>query len=153
MSTRPSLDDAQTLIAEARGLAAGDLTAEARLLAAEAYTYDADDPAAVAAVERALDHARRAHDPLAESEALDQLTAVQLARGQIRAATATAIRRTELMDSLPATAAVGLDYSDAFCMAAECAIAAGDLPLARRLANGSVICRFIGRRATSRPPG
>jgi predicted ATPase/DNA-binding CsgD family transcriptional regulator len=134
MSTRPSLDDAQTLIAEARGLAAGDLTAEARLLAAEAYTYETDDSAAVEAVERALDHARRAHDPLAESEALDQLTAVQLARGQLRAATATAIRRTELMDSLPATAAVGLDYSDAFCMAAECAIAAGDLPLARRLA-------------------
>jgi hypothetical protein len=38
--------------------------------------------------------ARRAGDPLTESAALDELTSVQLARGEIRGALASALRRT-----------------------------------------------------------
>ncbi|MEP7019168.1 MAG: hypothetical protein ABI808_00845 [Pseudonocardiales bacterium] len=85
-------------------------------------------------VDRALTLARRADDPLAESAALDQLTAIQLARGEVRAAAASAVQRTELVAPIPVTATAGLEFFDGFIMAAECAVAAGDLPAARRLA-------------------
>jgi hypothetical protein len=78
--------------------------------------------------------ARHAGDPLTESAALDQLTSVQLARGEARAAAASALRRIELLAPLQATAASGMEFYDAFCMATECAIASGDLQVARHLA-------------------
>jgi hypothetical protein len=79
--------------------------------------------------------ARRAGDPLAESAALDQLTSIQLARGEIRAAAASALRRTELMAPLRRRAyTCGLEMMDASVMAAETAVAVGDLAAARRFA-------------------
>ena len=78
--------------------------------------------------------ARRAGDPLAETVALDQLTAVQLARGELRAGLASALRRTEILGPLPVTALSGLEHSDSLQMATECATATGDLRTARKLA-------------------
>ena len=78
--------------------------------------------------------ARRAGDPLAETVALDELTAVQLARGELHAALASALRRTEILGTLPVTALSGLEHSDSLQMATECATAAGDLRTARQLA-------------------
>ena len=112
----------------------GDLTAQARTLTAEAFNHGGGDPATVELAERAMTLACRAGDPLAESAALDQLTSVQLARGEVRSAAASALRRTELLAPLQATAAAGMEFYDAFCMATECAIAAGDLRGARGLA-------------------
>jgi hypothetical protein len=110
------------------------MTAESRLLIAEAYTGDDVDPVTAELAERAIAMARRAGDPLAETVALDELTAVQLARGELRAALASALRRTEILGALPVTALSGLEHSDSLQMATECATATGDLRTARQLA-------------------
>jgi predicted ATPase/DNA-binding CsgD family transcriptional regulator len=122
------------LLAEARELAAGDPVAVARIGVAEAFAGPEDGPATAEATEQALELARRAGDLLAESAALDQLTAVQLARGAVREAAASALRRTKLLAALPIRADAGLEVSDAFCMAADTAVAAGDMRAARGLA-------------------
>ncbi len=134
MATVPAAEEVRALIAEGWALADGDPTAEARLLTAEAFDGAVADPATAELVERALTMARRIGDPLIESAALDQLTALQLARGDVRAAAASALRRTELLAPMPVTATAALEFFDGFIMAAECAVASGDLPAARRLA-------------------
>ena len=130
----PPAGAVDALLTEARALAGGDLAAEARIRTAEAFAGPEIDPATAEATEQALVLARRAGNPLAESAALDQLTAVQLARGEVRAAAASARRRTSLLAALPVRADTGLEVSDAYCMAADTATAAGDLPAARGLA-------------------
>ena len=134
MATRPAAGEVDALLAEAWTLAPGDLAAEARTLTAEAFDRADTDPATVDFVQAAMALARHAGDPLTESAALDQLTSVQLARGEARAAAASALRRIELLAPLQATAASGMEFYDAFCMATECAIATGDLQVARYLA-------------------
>lgn len=134
MATAPAVGEVEALVTEGWALAGSDLAAQARLLTAEAFNGAIDDPATVEFIERALTLARRIGDPLIENAALDQLTAVQLARGQVRAAAASALRRAELLASMPVTAVAGLEFFDSFGMAAECAVATGDLPAARRLA-------------------
>jgi predicted ATPase/DNA-binding CsgD family transcriptional regulator len=132
MATGPAVGEVEALIAEGWSLAGDDLAAQARLLTAEAFNGAIADPATVELVERALKLARRIDDPLIESAALDQLTTVQLARGEVRAAAASAWRRIELLAPMPVTAIAALEFFDAFGMAANCAVAAGDLRAARR---------------------
>ena len=134
MATRSAAGEVEALIAEGWSLAGGDLAAQARLFTAEAFNGAIADPATIELVERALTLARRIDDPLIESAALDQLTAVQLARGEVRAAAASALRRTELLAPMQVTATAALEFFDGFGMATDCAVAAGDLPAARRLA-------------------
>lgn len=134
MTTLPAAGEVDALLAEASQLAAGDLAAEARTILAEEFKYDETDPVAAELIERALALARRAGDPLTESAALDSLTAVQLAAGEIRAAAASTLRRIELLAPLPMTAAAGIEFSDAYAMATDCAVASGDLRAARVLA-------------------
>jgi len=60
---------------------------------------------------------------------------IQLSRGEILAAAASALRRTELIAPLRQRAhTCGLEMMDASVMAAETALAAGDLAAARKLA-------------------
>src|SRR3954468_2461892 len=132
MATGPVSGEVEALIAEGWALAGGDLAAQARLLTAEAFDGAIADPATVELVERALMLARRIDDPLIESAALDQLTSVQLTGGEISAAAASALRRIELLAPLQVTALAGLEIFDGFTMAADCAVAAGDLRAARR---------------------
>jgi len=134
MATAPPKGQADELLARGWALAEGNVAAEARLLTAEAFNGDDTDPITAELTERAIALARRADDPLTESAALDELTSVQLARGEIRAALASALRRAELVATVRATAESGLELSDALCMATECATAAGDLRTARALA-------------------
>ena len=134
MATAPADGLMRELIARGQGLAGGNVTAQSRLLTAEACAGEDTDPVTAELAERAIALARRAGDPLAESAALDELTAVQLARGELRAALASALRRTEILGPLPVTARSGLEHSDSLQMAAECATAAGDLRSARQLA-------------------
>lgn len=134
MATAPADGQADELLARGRALAGGNVAAEARLLTAEAYTGDDTDPVTAELAERAITLARRAGDPLTESAALDELISVQLARGELHAALASALRRTGILDPMPVTAQSGLEHSDALSMAAECATATGDLRGARRLA-------------------
>ena len=134
IATAPPDGLADELLARGRALAGGNVAAQARLLTAEAYTGDDTDPVTAELAERAITLARRVGDPLAESAALDDLTAVQLARGELRGALASTLRRLEILGPLPVTARSGLEHSDALFMATECATAVGDLRAARRLA-------------------
>ena len=134
MATLPPAGQAGELLARARALAGGSVAVEARLLTVEAFNADDLDPVTAELAERAIELARRAADPLTESAALDELTSVHLARGEIRGALASALRRTELVAPMRATAESALELSDALCMATECATAAGDLRIARQLA-------------------
>ena len=97
MATAPPDGLMRELIARGQGLAGGDVTAQSRLLTAEAYTGDDTDPVTAELAERAIALARRAGDPLSESAALDELTAVQLARGELRGALASTLRRLEIL--------------------------------------------------------
>ena len=122
-------------------------------MTAEAFNSDDTDPATDDLVERALTLARQVGDRRTESAALDQLTAMQLARGEVRAAAASAMRRTEILAPLPVTATTGLEFFDSYLMAAECQLAAGDLPSARRMAESLQdlpFCREEGHLATAR---
>lgn len=136
MATAPPAGLAQTLLAQGWALALADrnLAAEARLLSSEAYNRDEIDPVTAELTERAISLARQAGDPFTESAALDELTAVQLSRGELRAALASALRRTEIIGPLPITARSGIEHADSLYMATECATAVGDLRHARELA-------------------
>jgi predicted ATPase/DNA-binding CsgD family transcriptional regulator len=134
MATVPAAGEAQALIARGWALAGGDLAAQARLLSAEAFSCDLADPVTVHLIDRALRLAGRAGARLIESAVLDQLTAVQLAHGDVGAAAGSALRRTELLAPMPVTAIAAFEHFDGLIMAAECAVAAGDLVAGRRLA-------------------
>jgi len=125
---------ADRLIAEAQALGPDSPAAEARILAADGFRRPESDPATGRLAERALAIARRAGDVLTESAALDLLTCVQLAEGEIGAAAASSWRRTELLASLRLRADTGVEFPDALGMAEECALAVGNLPMARALA-------------------
>jgi predicted ATPase/DNA-binding CsgD family transcriptional regulator len=133
MATAPAAGEAAAFIARGWALAEGDLAAQARLLSAEAFSGDVADPITVHLIDRALLLARRVDAPLIESAVLDQLTAVQLAHGDVHAAAASALRRTELLAPMPVTALAAMELFDGLIMAAECAVAAGDLVAGRRL--------------------
>ncbi|GAA1251724.1 hypothetical protein GCM10009609_13800 [Pseudonocardia aurantiaca] len=124
----------RALIDEARKHADGDEVAHARIAIAEAFAVADTDPEVADLTDRALELARRAGNPMAESAALDRLTTVQLSRGEERGALASAMRRTQLLAPVTVDADLGFELSDAHVMAAESAIAAGDLAEARRLA-------------------
>jgi hypothetical protein len=132
--TPPAVTAADQLIAEARALGPDSPAAEARMLAAEGFRCPETDPAVASLAERALVSARQAGDVLAESSALDLMTSIQLVRGEVSAAAASSWRRTELLAPLRPRADMGFEFPDALMMAEECALAAGELPKARALA-------------------
>ena len=134
MATPPTAGEVDALLEQAAALAVGDLAAEAATMTAVAFNRPDFDPVSADLADQAMALARLAGDPLIESAALDQLTSVQLAMGNVRAAAGSSLRRTELLAREPMTAAAGIEFADAFAMAAECAVAIGDLDCARQLA-------------------
>ncbi|HET6876348.1 MAG TPA: LuxR C-terminal-related transcriptional regulator [Jatrophihabitans sp.] len=153
MATPPPWGELAELLREAHALAAGDPAAEARVFASEAFVGDDLDPVTAELAERATELARRVGDPLIESAALDQLISVQLARGELGAAAASAYRCAELVRDLPVTPLSALEVAGAFYMAADCAVAAGDLRSARRFAERIQVLPFHrgeGHLATAR---
>jgi tetratricopeptide (TPR) repeat protein len=124
----------EELIARARALAGETTSALPRILSAEAFALSEVDPRSLELTEQAIALARQQGDAIAECAALDQLTAIQLASGQMRAAADSSLRRVDLLDGLPVHARNGMEMSDSAAMSTECAIAAGDLAGARRLA-------------------
>jgi predicted ATPase/DNA-binding CsgD family transcriptional regulator len=111
-----------------------DLVVDAALLTAEAFNGVEVDPLTFELSRRAVELGRRSGDPVAESAALDQLTAVQLATGEIPQALASVRRRIEMLTPLPPSASIGMEVADAYQMAAETSLGAGDLPGALRFA-------------------
>ncbi|TDC51493.1 ATPase [Jiangella ureilytica] len=129
----PAAATAAGWLADARRLGGDDPGVLARIAVVEAFAAADDDRDAAARTERALELARASGDAVVESAALDQLTGLRLARGEARAALASALRRTELLAG-PLDPQQGFELSDAYGMATESAIAAGDLRLARQTA-------------------
>ena len=124
----------RALLDEAHRMAGGNLVTLARIAAAEAFAVPETEDASLEVVEAALEAARQAGDPMAESSALDRLTTMQLSRGEGRAALASALYRIALLTPQVLDPCVGFELSDAHVMAVESGIAAGDLAEARRLA-------------------
>ena len=122
------------LLAEARQRAGDDLLARTRVAIAEAFATPDADTDARSVAEHAVALARRCGDPLAESAALDRLTTIRLAAGDVAGALANATRRTDLLADRGLDAGASIEVSDAHVMAVETAIAAGDLATARRMA-------------------
>jgi predicted ATPase/DNA-binding CsgD family transcriptional regulator len=136
MSQAQSLDLAERAIAEASALASDDPAAQARVLVAQAFLLREQHPGTAELIERAIVLAQKAADPLAESAALDLVTSMHAARSEVQDAQASAARRTRLLAPLRRRpAATGMEIHDAYQMATETAIAAGDLAAARGFAD------------------
>ncbi|MCX4685212.1 LuxR C-terminal-related transcriptional regulator [Kitasatospora purpeofusca] len=159
----PAAAEVTALLARARELSDGSAAASAALALAEAAVLaDAygsvqgspDNTAreTVGYAERAVDLARRAGDPVAESAALDALSGAHSWAGEPFAAAATARRRVELLALAPRTPATAHEQVDALAMAAATAIGVGELDRARqwghRLA-GHPLTAEVGHHATS----
>jgi len=136
MAVQPPPTEVDRLLARARPLAGDHPAARGRMLIAEAFAADAHDPGVRLLVDGALDLARGAGDRLGESAALDMLTSIQLAHGELVEAMHSAVRRTELLTEVPVTADSALEFFDAYQMASACSVAAGDLGEGRRLGEG-----------------
>ncbi|WP_212013756.1 ATP-binding protein [Catenulispora pinistramenti] len=110
--------------------------------------------ATIACAEKAVDLARRTGDPLAESAALDTLAGAQSWAGEAFAATATALRRLALLESVPHTdtPAATLELIEALGEATEATVGTGDLAAAKRwarqLADHPLLAE-VGHRATA----
>lgn len=153
--------EASALITEARELAGGDpaaLAAVATAEAGQALTAAFGDvrtaeitAGAIASAERAVDLARRAGDPLAESAALDTLVGASSWAGDAFGAADTARRRAALLESVAHTPAGTLELIEALTEAVEADVGTGDLPgarrWARRLADHPLLAE-VGHRAT-----
>ncbi len=122
------------LIAEARRLlgTSTDHRVVARILLAEASLGNPGTDRE--RTDEALAEALAAGDSVSESAALDSRCAARLVAGDLIAARADAIRRVDLLETLPLTADLGFEYTDALLMAVECCCAVGDLAAARRSA-------------------
>ncbi|PZF82247.1 ATP-binding protein [Jiangella anatolica] len=161
---RPAPEESAALLDRARELAGDGPAAVAAVTLAECdalgYAFFADHarPAPSAAeltalAERAVELAGALGDPLAESAALQALTAAQRRAGDGFAAAATAGRRVDLLTAVPVTPAATDELIDALQIATATSIGVGDLPAARR--RGRQLCDLpplaeTGHVATSR---
>ncbi|MFJ9574935.1 ATP-binding protein [Streptomyces sp. NPDC101191] len=140
----PSVDEVTGLLTAAREQAGvNDPAAEAALALADAAVIadafgavqgalDNTAPDTVACAERAVELARRAGDPVAQSAALDALSGAQSWAGETFAAAAAARARIDVLASAPHTPARTHELTDALAMAAATAVGAGELAAARR---------------------
>jgi predicted ATPase/DNA-binding CsgD family transcriptional regulator len=133
LSVLPLPGEEQALIAEAQALAGGDPHLDAAVLIVMARSDDRDAASADIA-ERAAELARRAGDARLESAALDQLTSVQLARGEWDGAAVSVRRRVDLLAGRVDDVEMAWEYADALHMAPLVYLTAGDFEGARRYA-------------------
>ncbi|GAA4698454.1 hypothetical protein GCM10023263_39680 [Phytohabitans rumicis] len=135
-SQPPPPGEAAALLSEARELAGDDPAAQAAMALAECGVLndaaDSDAAGAIARARRAVDLARRTGDPLAQSAALDALTAAQCWAGDTFATADTTRRRVDLLASVPVTPASAHERANALSEAAETCVGVGDLVGARR---------------------
>jgi hypothetical protein len=139
MADNPTPEDAAALCREARAISDSSARAEAAIAlartmlsnsAAEPYDRYHRDPADFAATREAVDLAHRAGDTALESAALDELVAVHLAIDDIPGAMRVVRRRGSIISTLTVDASNGYELHDCHQMAAEVALAAGDLAAA-----------------------
>lgn len=131
----PSEADGARWLAQAGADGAGIPAVEAAVDVATASGLPESDPRSAELADRAAGAARRHGETLVESVALDQLCAVDLARGNLRGAIEMLARRGEVLDALPLDAATAYQFNDYLLMASETHLAAGDLSAAARYAD------------------
>jgi hypothetical protein len=123
MAEDPSEAEAAALVAEARAVSDGSPVAEAAI----AMAADYGDPAGLDHAQRAVELAEQAGDGIVHSAALDGLISVHLARHDVAAAVRVLSRRIDLLATMPIGAPSGYEFGDGRLMAADTALAAGDL--------------------------
>ena len=143
MAEVPPPEVVDELIQEAVGLAGGSPLAEPSILTAQAFNGDELDPVTRDLAERAVILARRVGDALDESAALDELSAVHLAGGDVPAAVATVGARIALLERIPLGPANGMEFSDCYAMASEISLTAGDFVAARTYADRLASLPFV----------
>jgi predicted ATPase/DNA-binding CsgD family transcriptional regulator len=143
MAEVPPPEVVDELIQEAVALAGGSPLAEPSILTAQAFNGDELDPVTQELAERAVTLARRVGDAYDESAALDELSAVHLASGDVPAAVATVRARIEVLGRIPLGPATGMEFSDGFAMASEISLTAGDFVAARTHADRLASLPFV----------
>ena len=143
MAEVPPPEVVDELIQEAVALAGGSPRAEPSILTAQAFNGDELDPVTQELAERAVTLARRVGDAYDESAALDELSAVHLAGGDVPAAVATVRARIELLERIPLGPANGMEFSDCYAMASEISLTAGDFVAARAYADRLASLPFV----------
>ena len=143
MAEVPPPEVVDELIQEAVALAGGSSRAEPSILTAQAFNGDELDPVTQVLAERAVTLARRLGDAYDESAALDELSAVHLAGGDVPAAVATVSARIELLERIPLVPANGMEFSDCYAMASETSLTAGDFVAARAYADRLASLPFV----------
>ena len=141
------------LLDEARSLGSTDQRAEAAVLIAASFELDETDPEARTTAERAVAAGRALDDPMIESAALDALTVVHLGVGEVTAALAAVRRRIDLVSPVRPGVLNAFEIADAYNMATEVSLTAGDFAAARRFADTLARLPFHsieGHLATSR---
>ncbi|MDQ0828674.1 putative ATPase/DNA-binding CsgD family transcriptional regulator [Streptomyces achromogenes] len=140
----PTAREAAGLLAAARELSRdGGPAAGAAVALAEAAVVadafgavqgDTDNTAheTVGYAERAVELARRADDPVAESAALDALSGAHSWAGRPFGAAGSARRRIDVLAAAPRTPAAAHERMDALAMASATALGVGELEQARR---------------------
>ena len=124
-------------------LAGSSPLAEPSILTAQAFNGDELDPVTQELAERAVALARRVGDAYDESAALDELSAVHLAGGDVPAAVATVRARIEVLRRIPLGPANGMEFSDCYAMASEISLTAGDFVAARTYADRLASLPFV----------
>ncbi len=143
MAEVPPASVVDELIQEAVAVAGGSPRAEPSILTAQAFKGDDLDPVTRELAERAVTLARRVGDAYDESAALDELSAVHLAVGDVPAAVATVRARIEVLKRVPLGPATGMEFSDCYAMASEISLAAGDFVNARAYADRLAALPFV----------
>src|SRR5262249_5066853 len=105
----------------------GSPVAEAAIAMAAGF----NDPGTLDQTQRAVELAERAGDAIVYSAALDRLVGVYLARHDVAAALRVLRRRIDLLAAVPIGTLSGFELGDVRWMAADTALAAGDLAGAR----------------------
>jgi predicted ATPase/DNA-binding CsgD family transcriptional regulator len=115
--------EAAGLVAEARAVSDGSPVAEAAIAMAAGY----NDPDTLAHAQRAVELAEQTDDAIVHSAALDRLVGVYLALHDVAAALRVVRRRIDLLETMPIGTLNGFEFCDGRLMAADTALAAGDL--------------------------
>ena len=152
LAEQPPAGTVDALLAEARPLAGGDPPAVTAITTAQAFDL-LSDPQTLVLAQEAVASAREIGDPLLESGALDALSAIHLARGDVPAAVTAVTKRLHLLSRVRPAPDNGMEISDGYAMASEIALAAGDIAAARRYADTLVRLPFYseeGHLASSR---
>jgi hypothetical protein len=123
MAEPHSAAEAAGLVAESRAVSDGSPVAEAAIAMAAGW----NDPGTLNHAQRAVEMAAQAGDAIVHSAALDRLVGAYLSLHDVAAAIHVLRRRMDLLATVPIGTLNGFEFSDARLMAADTALAAGDL--------------------------